>query len=274
MKEIFKLKDVSYNYGNNKVLDNINMEIYENEVLCILGPNGAGKTTLLKILDGLIFPQSGKVYFKGKELTENLLYDRDFIKEFRSSVSLIFQNPDVMLFNPTVFDEVIYTPTQLYGKERGAKIGYETLNRLNISHLKDRHPYNLSGGEKKKVCISCSLSVNPDVILMDEPTSSLDPKSKKELIDIIKKLKEENKTVVFVTHDLGLIGLSDRCYVINKSVIYEGDIKGIFDLNLDDLNLDVPDISKLFMELKNRGYDVDIPITVEDGIKILDKLIK
>ncbi|WP_456471646.1 energy-coupling factor ABC transporter ATP-binding protein [Methanocaldococcus sp.] len=273
MREIFKLKNVCYRYNNNLVLDHINVEVYKNEVLLILGPNGAGKTTLLKILDALIFPTKGEVYFKNKKIDESILYNKEFNKEFRRSVGFVFQNPDVMLFNPTVLDEVLYGLVQIYDKDEALKIAEETLKKLNIYHLKDKHPYNLSGGEKKKVSLASILAYDPEVILLDEPTSFLDPKSRKDLENIILNLKKEGKTLVVVTHDLNLAKLADRCYIINKKIVYEGDIKGIFNLNLEELNLDIPEISKFFMMLKESLNIKEIPISLDEAIKIMQEIL-
>ena len=146
---------------------------------------------------------------------------------------------------------------------------------MKIYHLKDRHPYNPSGGEKKEVSISCILSIEPEVILMDEPTSALDPKSRAEIIGLIKSFKDDGKTIVLVTHDINLACLADRCYVLNKKVLFEGNVKDLFSLNLDELNLDVPEISKLFIKLRNMGYSIDeIPVTLDEAVDVLLKMLK
>lgn len=273
---IYELKNVFYKYPDGSLaLEDVSMKIKKNEVVAILGPNGAGKTTLLKILDGLEFPQKGEVYFEGKKLTDEIFRNKELMKEFRRKVGFIFQNPDVMLFNPTVWDEFAFSPLHLYSEEEAIKITDNTLKKMNIYHLKDKHPYNLSGGEKKKVSISCILSISPEVILMDEPTAALDPKSKEYVKNLIKKFKDENKTVIFVTHDLDLVSLADRCYILNKKIIFEGKPKELFSLNLDELNLDIPEISKLFIKLKEQGYPInEIPLTVNEAVNILNQLIK
>ncbi|ADG12978.1 ABC transporter related protein [Methanocaldococcus infernus ME] len=274
MKTLFELKNVYYSYGEHEVLRDINLKIYKNEVLIILGPNGAGKTTLLKIIDALILPTKGEVYFKNMKIDERKIYDPNFNKEFRKSVGFVFQNPDIMLFNPTIFDEVLYSLLQIYDKEEAIKIAEETLKKLNIYHLKDKHPYNISGGEKKKVSLACVLALNPEVILMDEPTSFLDPKSRRELVNIIRNLKNDGKTLVIVTHDLSLLHLADRCCIINKELVYDGDVDGIFSLDLEGLNLDIGDLQKLFLTLKKEGFKIDkVPLTVDEGLKILKELI-
>ncbi|XRO77524.1 energy-coupling factor ABC transporter ATP-binding protein [Methanocaldococcus sp. 10A] len=283
MKPLYELKNVSYHYPDNTLaLDNINMKIYEGEVVAIIGPNGAGKTTLLKILDALEFPKKGEVYFKGKKLEERLLNDSEFMKYFRKKVGFIFQDPDTMLFSPTVWDDVAFAPLHLYDKETAIKVTEKVINEMNLNHIKDKHPYNISGGEKKKSSIAAVLSITPDVILMDEPTSYLDPKSRNYIIDLIKNLKSKNKTIVFVSHDPNLITLADRCYILNKKIIAEGTPKEIFS-NIEILeknNLDVPEITKLFKllledkDLKNKIGTNNLPITVDEAYNILKGLLK
>ncbi|WP_456374173.1 energy-coupling factor ABC transporter ATP-binding protein [Methanocaldococcus sp.] len=284
MKPLYELKNVYYQYPDGTVaLDNINMKIYEGEVVAIIGPNGAGKTTLLKILDALEFPKKGEVYFEGKKLEERLLNDIEFMKYFRKKVGFIFQDPDTMLFSPTVWDDVAFAPLHLYDKDTAIKVTEKVINEMNLNHIKDKHPYNISGGEKKKSSIAAVLSITPDVILMDEPTSYLDPKSRNYIINLIKDLKSKNKTIVFVSHDPNLITLADRCYILNKKIIAEGTPKEIFS-NVEILeknNLDVPEITKLFKLLLDdkdliSKINIDnLPITVDEAYNILrDLLIK
>ncbi|WP_456372089.1 energy-coupling factor ABC transporter ATP-binding protein [Methanocaldococcus sp.] len=284
MKPLYELKNVYYQYPDGTVaLDNINMKIYEGEVVAIIGPNGAGKTTLLKILDALEFPKKGEVYFEGKKLEERLLNDLEFMKYFRKKVGFIFQDPDTMLFSPTVWDDVAFAPLHLYDKDTAIKVTEKVINEMNLNHIKDKHPYNISGGEKKKSSIAAVLSITPDVILMDEPTSYLDPKSRNYIINLIKDLKSKNKTIVFVSHDPNLITLADRCYILNKKIIAEGTPKEIFS-NVEILeknNLDVPEITKLFKLLLDdkdliSKINIDnLPITVDEAYNILrDLLIK
>ncbi|CAB3289324.1 Sulfate-transporting ATPase [Methanocaldococcus lauensis] len=283
MKPLYELKNVYYQYPDGTIaLDNINMKIYEGEVVAIIGPNGAGKTTLLKILDALEFPKKGEVYFEGKKLEERLLNDIEFMKYFRKKVGFIFQDPDTMLFSPTVWDDVAFAPLHLYDKDTAIKVTEKVINEMNLNHIKDKHPYNISGGEKKKSSIAAVLSITPDVILMDEPTSYLDPKSRNYIINLIKDLKSKNKTIVFVSHDPNLITLADRCYILNKKIIAEGTPKEIFS-NVEILeknNLDVPEVTKLFKLLLDdkdliSKINIDnLPITVDEAYNILKDLLK
>ncbi len=283
MKPLYELKNIYYQYPDGTIaLDNINMKIYEGEVVAIIGPNGAGKTTLLKILDALEFPKKGEVYFEGKKLEERLLNDIEFMKYFRKKVGFIFQDPDTMLFSPTVWDDVAFAPLHLYDKDTAIKVTEKVINEMNLNHIKDKHPYNISGGEKKKSSIAAVLSITPDVILMDEPTSYLDPKSRNYIINLIKDLKSKNKTIVFVSHDPNLITLADRCYILNKKIIAEGTPREIFSNVeiLEENNLDVPEITKLFKLLLDdkdliSKINIDnLPITVDEAYNILKDLLK
>ncbi|WP_421077423.1 energy-coupling factor ABC transporter ATP-binding protein [Methanothermococcus sp. Ax23] len=280
-KKIFELKNLSYKYPDGTLaLSNINMNIYGGEILAIIGSNGAGKTTLLKILNGLEFPSSGEIYFEGKKLTEKVLMKKSSMKYFRSKVGFVFQDPDIMLFSPTVWDDVAFGPLHLYSKEKAVKITDKTLRDMNIYGLRDKHPYNISGGEKKKASIASVISIEPEIILMDEPTSYLDPKSKRYIINLIKKLNNEGKTIIFVSHDPNLVSIADRCYVLNKTIIFEGSPKDVFS-NIELLekeNLDVPEIAKLFKKIKDEFNDKlnidEIPNTVDEAYDLLKSILK
>ncbi|AEH07418.1 energy-coupling factor ABC transporter ATP-binding protein [Methanothermococcus okinawensis] len=277
---IFSLNNVGYTYPDGTVaLENINMKIYKGEILAIIGSNGAGKTTLLKIIDGLEFPDSGEIYFEGEKLTEKKLRNKEFMKYFRSKVGFVFQDPDIMLFSPTVWDDVAFGPLHLYSKEEALDLTEKTIDELKITNLKDRHPYNISGGEKKKASIASVLSMIPDVILMDEPASYLDPRNKRYIKELIKELNKKSKTIVFVSHDPSLVSIADRCYVLNKTIVYEGSPKEVFS-NIELLkneNLDVPEIAKLFKRLQDKfGNEVIpyIPINEDEACELMEKLMK
>jgi cobalt/nickel transport system ATP-binding protein len=185
--------------------------------VALLGANGSGKSTLLRLLDGLIFGQSGAIWFRGEELCEEHLADDAFAFPFRRTVGMVFQNPDVQLFNPTVFDEVAFGPLQLrWPKNEIRDRTAEVLDRLRISHLRDRIPHRLSGGEKKRVALASVLVLDPAVLLLDEPTASLDPRSQSEFIDLLVAWGGGAKSVITATHDLGDLGdIADRCFVLD-----------------------------------------------------------
>lgn len=229
---IFKLEDVSYSYLNHRTaLFSINLEIYRGESIAIIGPNGSGKTTLLKLLDGLIFPSKGSIYAFGKKLTEKTFDDLNFNVFFRKNVVLLFQDVNAQLFSPTVEDEIAFGLIQLGLEERMIKEKVQEIGELfRISHLLNLSPYQLSEGEKKKVALASLLIIDPDVILLDEPTNGLDPRSVRELLDFIVRFRSEGKTVITATHDLKIIpSIADKVYVLgeNKKIIREGTYESI-----------------------------------------------
>ena len=214
---LFELDRLSYRYEQLTALDDLSLSIPEGSRVALLGANGSGKSTLLRILDGLHFPQTGTVRFRGEDLTEDRFGDDAFAFAFRKQVGLVFQNPDVQLFNPTVFDEVAFGPLQLrWPKTEVRERVSEILDRMRIAHLKDRVPHRLSGGEKKRVALASVLVLDPAVLLMDEPTASLDPRSQSQLIDLLVEWGGGAKSVIIATHDLGdLEDIADRCYILD-----------------------------------------------------------
>jgi cobalt/nickel transport system ATP-binding protein len=175
---------------------------------------------LLRILDGLCFPQSGHVSFRGEPLSETRLQDQEINFAFRRRVALVFQNPDVQLFNASVFDEVAFGPLQLrWPKDEIRRRVTDALDTMGILHLKDRAPHRLSGGEKKRVAIASVLALNPEVLLLDEPTNGLDPKSQSQVIDLLATASAE-RTVITATHDLSIVeDIAQRCHVLEAGRI-------------------------------------------------------
>jgi cobalt/nickel transport system ATP-binding protein len=214
---LFELDRLTYRYDRLTALDNLTLSIPEGSRVALLGANGSGKSTLLRILDGLHFPHAGAIRFRGEELSEERFAGDEFAFAFRKQVGLVFQNPDVQLFNPTVFDEVAFGPLQLrWPKAEVRERVAEILDRLRIAHLKDRVPHRLSSGEKKRVALASVLVLDPAVLLLDEPTASLDPRSQSQLIDLLVEWGGGAKSVIIATHDLGdLEDIADRCYVLD-----------------------------------------------------------
>jgi cobalt/nickel transport system ATP-binding protein len=203
---IFQVERVSFSYNNQIALKEISLTVRKGERVAILGANGSGKSTLLKILDGLYFPTRGMVRAFGEPLTEEALRDEARAFAFRRRVGLVFQDPDVQLFSPTVWDEVMFAPLHL-GLPRAEVIERAewALDLLGIGKLRERAPHRLSGGEKKKVALAAVLSLQPEVWLLDEPTASLDPRSASRLLDFIGELRQAGKTIVAATHDLDIV---------------------------------------------------------------------
>ncbi|MEI8341532.1 MAG: ABC transporter ATP-binding protein, partial [Verrucomicrobiota bacterium] len=183
---IFELSALMFRYPETTAIDGVTLTISGKERIAVLGANGSGKSTLLRLLAGLSFSTGGSAVFCGEPLTEARFADETFSRGFRRRVGMVFQNSDVQLFNPTVFDEVAFGPLQL-GWSKPEILGKvdEQLNALDIFHLKHRSPHRLSGGEKKRVALASVLVLDPDVLLVDEPTASLDPKSQGHVIDFL-----------------------------------------------------------------------------------------
>ena len=207
MIEILKAQDIRYSYyGRIHALNGVSLTVNEGDRFAIIGSNGSGKSTLIQILNGLVYPSSGKVFFRGREVSEKSLGDRDFLRFFRERVGYVFQDSDVQLFSPTVMDELLFGPVQLgLSREEATARAEGVMTMLGIEALRDRPSYMLSGGEKKRVAIGSVLTMNPEVLLLDEPTSGLDPKSQVYLVELIFRLNEAGKTIVIATHDLSLV---------------------------------------------------------------------
>ena len=221
---VFEVSDVTYCYRDVTALDHLNLIVNAGRRVALLGANGSGKSTLLRILDGLCFPDEGTVRFCGKPLTEASIQNDGFGMDFRRRVGLVFQNPDVQLFSPTVFDEVAFGPLQLRwpADEVRRKIT-EALEMMEISHLKDRSPHHLSMGEKKRVALASVLILDPEILLLDEPTAALDPKSASHMIDFLVRARGGGKTVVTTTHDLDIIeDIADDCFVFHEGRVAAG----------------------------------------------------
>jgi cobalt/nickel transport system ATP-binding protein len=216
---VFDVQNVTYRYNSDvTALNSISLTIERGTRAAILGANGSGKSTLLRILDGLYFPDGGSVTAFGERLTEERLQDEAFAFEFRRRVALVFQNPDVQLFNPTVFDEVAFGPLQLrWPKDQVRRRVAEMLDLMEIAHLKDRSPHRLSGGEKKRVALASVLILDPEVLLLDEPTAALDPKSQSQVVDFLIAWGGGAKTVLTTTHDLDIVEeIADHVFVFQR----------------------------------------------------------
>jgi cobalt/nickel transport system ATP-binding protein len=205
---IFEIEHVFFDYdGKQQALNDISLHIPAGSSVVILGANGCGKSTLLKLLDGLYFPSQGQISAFGSPLTEEALRDDMANFAFRRKVGLVFQDSDVQLFSPSVLDEVAFAPLQLgLSTAEVEQRVEEALQALRIEKLRDRAPHRLSGGEKRRVALASLLSLRPDVWLLDEPTTGLDPRSQAWLVDFILQEQNSGKTLVTATHDLEIAG--------------------------------------------------------------------
>lgn len=226
MSWAYRLSGSCFSYANVPALRSVTFDIRQGERIALLGANGSGKSTLLRLLAGLSFADQGTVSFNGQLLTERLLRDKGFFLQFRRSVGVVFQNPDVQLFNASVFDEVAFGPLQMrWGRDEIVCKVEQQLKAMGISALRDRPPHRLSGGEKKRVALASVLVLEPEILLLDEPAAGLDPASEKQILDLIGSWRGGARTVITATHDLATLEkIADRCCVLkNGELIAEGD---------------------------------------------------
>lgn len=226
---MIQLKEVCYAYEGQVALRKVSFTVKKGETVVLQGANGCGKSTLLKLLNGLIFPEEGKYLFDGQQITEKTLKNKKFSKSFHQRIGFVFQNADVQLFCGSVQEEIAFGPRQMGLSEEAVKRRTEdVLSLLNIVHLRDRAPYHLSSGEKRKVAIACILSMNPEVLVLDEPLTGLDKKTMEWLVGFLSDLKRGKKTLIISTHSDELAqALADR-------IIYMSDEHGIARIEMLD----------------------------------------
>lgn len=195
------IQDGNYHYTEETGIHDIQLQIQKGETVGLMGPNGAGKSTLFKILVGLLPLSSGQYHFKDWTIDQNFLKDPHRAGQLFQQVGLIFQNSDTQLFNTSVYDELAFGPRQLGLTESEVEQRVkDTLGLLEIEHLRDRIPYHLSGGEKKLVAIASVLTMNPSLLLFDEPFNGLSPKYQKLIVALLQELKTAGKTIVVSSH--------------------------------------------------------------------------
>jgi cobalt/nickel transport system ATP-binding protein len=214
---VFSLRNVRYLYnGRQPALDGIDLEVRPGEQIVLLGANGSGKSTLLKLLDGIYAPSEGTMRVLGREA--KAVAEGEDAFAFHREVGLVFQDPDVQLFCATVFDDVAFGPLQLGLSSEEVRVRcQEALELMEITHLSRRAPFELSGGEKKRAAIAAVLSLRPEIILLDEPTAALDPRTKWVLVNLIHRLGQDGKTLITATHELEIVPIiANRVIVIGE----------------------------------------------------------
>jgi cobalt/nickel transport system ATP-binding protein len=222
MDYVFELKNVSYAYLDKfPAVSDVSLTIRKGDQVALMGANGSGKSTLLAILDALVYPTGGEFLAFGNPVTEeafDTISGNEFSRYFRRHVGFVFQNSDAQLFSSSVYDEIAFGPLQLDMKPDDVRARVEeVMDMIGIAQLRDRAPHTLSGGEKKKVSIASVLATNPDVLLLDEPTAGLDPRTQLWLIELLHDLGHAGKTIVTATHDLDTVEhISTRAIVMGE----------------------------------------------------------
>jgi cobalt/nickel transport system ATP-binding protein len=271
MVDAIKVEGLSYSYSDGTTaLEDVNLTISEGEKVVIIGPNGAGKTTFFLHLNGTIKNPQGNVSVFGRPISSMRIEDRIH------QVGVVFQDPDDQLFMPTVFDDVAFGPVNMgLDEEEVERRVYVALLKVGLEGFEKRVPHNLSYGQKKRVALASVLSMEPKVLVLDEPTANLDPKSRADFIDLNER---DGITTIIAMHDVNALPvLANRVYVLNRRIVAEGSPREIFsDWELLRTNsLEAPDVFKLFKVLNCFGYSSDdLPLSFDEAVQILTKTIE
>ncbi|MBO5371685.1 MAG: energy-coupling factor transporter ATPase [Lachnospiraceae bacterium] len=269
------LDKVNYVYSTGtayeiQALKDINLTIEDGQFIGIIGHTGSGKSTLIQHLNGLVKATSGAIYFNGQDI-----YDEDYnMKELRTKVGLVFQYPEHQLFETTIFDDVCFGPkNQGLNKNEAGLRAFEALKSVGLPEaLYYQSPFDLSGGQKRRVAIAGVLAMKPEVLILDEPTAGLDPKGRDEILDLIAKMhKEKNMTIILVSHSMEDVAkYVDRIIVMNDGqVMYDGLPREVFRhyKELEAVGLAAPQVTYLMHELQEKGIPVDMDATTVEEAK-------
>lgn len=267
-----------YDVKASNTLNDINLQIDKNnEFITILGHTGSGKSTLVQLMNALNLPTSGSVKVMDTVVEKD---NKPLLKPIRKSVGLVFQFPEYQLFEETVLKDVMFGPKNFYkGKVDEKEMALKALKMVSLDEsLYDRSPFNLSGGQMRRVAIAGILASDPDILVLDEPTVGLDPRGKTELMEMLVKIqKDTNKSIIMITHDMNVVArYAKRCIVLNNGkIVYDGPKNEMFE-NRDFLlehNLDIPDITKLANSLKNKSLITfkKPPLTKEELFEVITR---
>ena len=277
------LDNVNYTYSAGtayeiRALKNINLKIEDGQFIGIIGHTGSGKSTLIQHLNGLMKATSGTIYYNGEDI-----YAQDYdLRKLRSKVGLVFQYPEHQLFETTIFDDVCYGPkNQGLTKEEAGLRAFEALKSVGLKEeLYYQSPFDLSGGQKRRVAIAGVLAMRPEVLILDEPTAGLDPKGRDEILDLITAMhKERGITILLVSHSMEDVAeYVDRIIVMNKgSVMYDDTPREVFKhyKELEEVGLAAPQVTYIMHDLKARGADVDVDATtIEEAAEEIARVWK
>lgn len=266
---ILKAEDIVFEYPDGtRALDHLSIDIEEGKKVAILGANGAGKSTLFLHFNGILQPDGGRIQFKG----ETVSYDNKFLKRLREKVGIVFQDPDMQLFSANVFQEISFGPLNLdLSDEEVEKRVYEAMEVTETTDLKERPTHLLSYGQKKRISIADILAMKPEVIVFDEPTVWLDPKSSIEIVDFFDEINKQGITVVLSTHNVDLAySWADYIYIFAEGkIIGEGRPEEVFQKQdlLDTADLVQPWIVEVYDHLVGQGIindDIPLPNSKEE----------
>lgn len=279
------IKNLTYIYDEgmpfaNKALDNISFEIKDQDFVGLIGHTGSGKSTLIQHLNGLLKPSYGEIYVNDFNITDPNLN----LTEIRKRVGVVFQYPEYQLFEETVEKDISFGPYNLgLEKEEVDKRVRESMEAvgLNYEKFKDKSPFELSGGQMRRVAIAGVIAMNPEVLILDEPTAGLDPSGRDEIFALIKRLhKENNMTIILSSHSMDdMAKLAKTIIVMNKGKIeFMGSPKEVFKSNTDrlkEIGLDIPQVLELAIKLREKGFDIKEDIlTIEEAREEILRVMK
>ena len=278
-----KLENVSYIYEkgsaySSNALENISLEINEGEFIGIIGHTGSGKSTLIQLFNALLRPTDGRILYDNNDIWESG-YDR---RALRFKVGLVFQYPEYQLFETTILKDVCYGPRNKGLSE--SKCRERAIQAITAVGMKEdmyeKSPLDISGGQKRRVAIAGVLAMDPEVLVLDEPCAGLDPRGKKEILDMLSSLRRDrNITIILVSHSMeDVAGYADRLIVMNKGEkAFDGSVRDVFShyRELEEMGLAAPQVTYIMNELKNRGLDVDTTvITIDEAKKSILKALR
>lgn len=271
-----KVSNLTYIYNeempfSSKALDDISFEIKDGDFVGLIGHTGSGKSTLIQHLNGLLKPSSGKIFINDFDITNNEVN----LTDIRKRVGVVFQYPEYQLFEETIEKDIAFGPSNLDLDEdeikNRVKVSMESVG-LNYEEYKDKSPFDLSGGQKRRVAIAGVIAMNPEVLILDEPTAGLDPGGRDEIFNLIKRLhKENNMTIILSSHSMDdMAKIANTIIVMNKGKIeFMGTPKEVFKGNTDRLKsigLDIPQVLELAIKLREKGFNIkDDILTIKEA---------
>ena len=276
-----KIENACYVYGQGtstqtQALKNVNLKIEKGEFIGLIGHTGSGKSTFIQHLNGLNKATSGHIYYDGQDI-----YEKGYnMKELRSKVGLVFQYPEHQLFESTIFKDVCFGPkNQGLSKQECELRAFESLKLVGLDEkFYYNSPFDLSGGQKRRVAIAGVLAMKPEVLILDEPTAGLDPKGRDEIFSVLENLRKTGITIILVSHSMEDVATHvDRIMVMNDGILkYDDTPKNVFrhHKELEEIGLAAPKVTYIMNDLKNAGFDVDTDaITIEEAKKSILEIL-